>query len=105
MVARSKFRGHEIYAADEQWFYCDTHEPVATTWRLRPCGHCNAENTPEGHDDCLGTLPGVMNACCGHGESAEAYIQFPNGVIVRGFTAMRIFGLAQKKAATEPSPR
>lgn len=41
------------------------------------CGHCGLDATPEGHDGCLGTLPGdVMNACCGHGNNDSAYIQF-----------------------------
>jgi len=33
--------------------------------------------TDEGHDGCLGTLPGpIMNACCGHGNWKIAYIQY-----------------------------
>ncbi len=44
------------------------------------CGYCGLAKTPEGHDGCLGTLPGdVMNACCGHGRPNEAYIQFWDG--------------------------
>ena len=74
------YRGH----ATAGHRYCDTGERVSDNpWRA--CGHCNRENTPEGHDPCLGTLPGVMNACCGHGDTADAYVQFVNGVVVRGF--------------------
>jgi hypothetical protein len=42
------------------------------------CGQCHIDRTPEGHDGCLGTLPGnIMNACCGHKGHAEgAYIQY-----------------------------
>jgi len=40
------------------------------------CGHCGLKRTPEGHDGCIGTLPNVMNACCGHGETEMAYVQF-----------------------------
>lgn len=40
------------------------------------CGHCGIDRTPEGHDGCIGTLENVMNACCGHGETKHAYIQF-----------------------------
>lgn len=40
------------------------------------CGHCGLKRTPEGHDGCIGTLEGVMNACCGHGEDKVAYVQF-----------------------------
>jgi len=82
----SRFRGYEIYKTGTgEWFFTDTDEPVASTWKQRNCGHCNKPNTPEGHDACLGKLPGVMNACCGHGESSEAYVQFTNGVMIRGF--------------------
>lgn len=44
--------------------------------RENPCKHCGLRITPEGHDPCLGTIPGVMNACCGHGRDEEAYVQF-----------------------------
>lgn len=44
----------------------------------KPCHHCGLRKTPEGHDGCLGTLPGegIMNACCGHGDTEDAYIQY-----------------------------
>lgn len=40
------------------------------------CLHCNKSRTVEGHDGCIGTLKNVMNACCGHGETNMAYVQF-----------------------------
>jgi len=41
------------------------------------CGKCKKLPTKEGHDGCLGTLPGkIMNACCGHGNDEQAYIQY-----------------------------
>ena len=41
------------------------------------CSVCKKPPTKEGHDGCLGTLPGsIMNACCGHGETDMAYIQY-----------------------------
>ena len=43
---------------------------------LYTCLHCGLKRTSEGHDGCIGTLPNVMNACCGHGRTSEAYIQF-----------------------------
>ncbi len=45
------------------------------------CAACGQLPTPEGHDACLGTLPGVWNACCGHGDPSEAYVQFRPGVL------------------------
>jgi len=47
-----------------------------TTVGFTHCNHCNLDPTKEGHDACLGTLPNVMNACCGHGDVNLAYVQF-----------------------------
>jgi len=38
-------------------------------------------------DECLGMLPGVANACCGHGDVREAYVQFLDGSVIRGYDA------------------
>ena len=78
----SKWRGHAIQFEENEWLYADS-QPVRDNPN-RPCGHCSLPNTPEGHDGCLGTLPGVMNACCGHGAGDEAYVQFECGKILRG---------------------
>lgn len=44
------------------------------------CKKCKKGPTKEGHDGCLGTLPGlIMNACCGHGNDRLAYIQYWSG--------------------------
>ncbi len=83
---KSTYRGQEIEQTPKGWVYTDTGEP--TIGNERPCGFCTLENTPEGHDGCLGTLPGVINACCGHGNDSEAYIQYPDKNIIRGKSAM-----------------
>lgn len=88
MTATSTLRGHDIYWDDSEWRFCDTRAPTASTHYERPCGHCGRHDTAEGHDGCLGTLPGVMNACCGHGQLGEAYIQYPGGDCVRGPAAI-----------------
>lgn len=75
-------RGHKIEPVDGQWVYSDNGEP--TVGNRRPCGHCKKPDRKDGHDACLGHLPGVMNACCGHGTDGS-YIQFNNGSTVRGF--------------------
>jgi hypothetical protein len=36
-------------------------------------------------DPCLGLLPGVTDACCGHGDRSRAFVAFENGVLIRGF--------------------
>jgi len=77
-------RGHETIETEKDlWIYKETGEPVKDNPNIK-CGHCNLENTPEGHDGCLGTLPGVMNACCGHGTISESYIMYSNNKILRG---------------------
>ncbi len=67
------YRGHKIEEIDGVFYYVDdgTHVANRRPW----CGKCGQKDTPEGHDACLGTIPGVMNACCGHGNDGEAYIQ------------------------------
>ena len=51
-------------------------------WR---CPHCGLMRNGEGHDPCLGELPGVDYACCGHGGhgNGRGYIAFSNGVVIR----------------------
>ena len=85
MMVSSKWRGHDIDHRSNEWHYSDTGQPV-TDNPGRACGHCNLPNRDDECDPCIGFLPGVQNACCGHGQSSESYIQFENGVIVRGFT-------------------
>lgn len=53
------------------------------------CEKCGKGPTQEGHDGCLGTLPGdIMNACCGHGNNKQAYIQYWSGKDIRGDLAV-----------------
>jgi hypothetical protein len=49
-----------------------------------PCPECGSQPTPEGYDACLGKLPGVKFACCGHGRE-QGYIKFKNGRVIRGW--------------------
>lgn len=82
-------RGHVLkLVAPDTWVYEDTGELVSDN-PYRACGYCKRPNTPEGHDPCLGTLPGVMNACCGHGHGVP-YVQFPDGSDVRGEEAREL---------------
>ena len=39
--------------------------------------------TSEGHDPCISNLPGVKNACCGHGLKKGAYIHFEDDSVIR----------------------
>lgn len=68
----------------------------------RDCAVCGAhwqstdDDTP---DPCLGTLPGVWAACCGHGEG-EGYIAFTNGTTVRFARLTEIEGAGSAPKAT-----
>ena len=86
-------RGHRIEWRCGQWVYCDTGEPTVETWADRPCGHCGRHNTPDGHDGCLGHIPGVVNACCGHGNVDEAYVSYAIGYCLRGEKAAKVMGI------------
>ena len=92
MTAKSTWRGHSIIWDDakEQWFFQDDMSPLPSHGgEIRSCVKCDKlfEGSYEGDPDpFLGNLPGVNNACCGHGDHSEAYIRFTNGVIIRNFT-------------------
>ena len=92
----SKLRGHDIEYVNGEWRYCDTKEPTAGNYQNRPCGHCGRHFTKDGHDGCLEKLPGVMNACCGHGNIRESYVQFLDKSSINGYDAMVIQNILKK---------
>ena len=64
-MATTYYRGHKIFFDGWNWRYCDTWEIISN----RPCKRCNRPPTHEGYDACLGHIPGMFSACCGHGVS------------------------------------
>jgi hypothetical protein len=96
-MVKSYLRGHEIEFVNNEWLYSDTKVPTVQEWKERNCGHCGLSNTPEGHDGCLGTLPGLMNACCGHGEDTRAYVQFLDGSGIHGIDSVTIMNILKKQ--------
>ena len=96
-MVKSCLRGHEIEFVNDEWIYSDTKEPTISTYGTRPCGYCGLGYTEEGHDGCLGTLKGLMNACCGHGETREAYVQFLDSSVVDGQDAITIMSILKKQ--------
>lgn len=97
MTARGHLRGHVILwdETGNERLFADTGEPIYTpdmagSGQFGTCAHCGLRATPEGHDGCLGTLPEhiVMNACCGHGDDGQAYVQHWDGTCVRGTEAL-----------------
>lgn len=82
------FRGYPIYLDGGAYRFADTGEPTAATYQDRPCGHCGLADSEEGHDGCLGTLTGVVNACCGHGLVDDAYVVLTGGDRLAGAEAL-----------------
>lgn len=87
MTARAQSRGWPIHWNGSVWIYTDTGEPPRDA---RPCRRCGEEPTPEGHDACLGSLPGVESACCGHGVEAP-YRQIVDSLTTAGLAAGKIY--------------
>lgn len=82
--AKSHWRGHPIFWDGKAWYYWDTIVKVSED-KNRRCKRCMANNREDGHDPCLGELPGVANACCGHGVRSDSYVHFANGTLIKGF--------------------
>ena len=80
MTATGHMRGHRVHWDGTTWRYDDGTE--ATT--ERPCVSCGATAAPDGPDPCLGVLPGVSSACCGHGVEAPYVVtaRFPGEAAV-----------------------
>jgi hypothetical protein len=81
MTVYGYIRGHRW--EQTEFGKCLTTIGIGVTEELK-CTRCQKPPTREGHDQCLGRLPGVTAACCGHGVE-PGYIQFRNGLIIRGF--------------------
>ena len=72
--------------------------------RINPddCAHCGLTCGPSDDDPCIESLPGVMNACCGHGRPEDAYIQFSATRSLRGSAAFEMQrAIRQIRAAKE----
>ena len=69
MTATSYSRGHAIRYMSGRWIYADTGAVYDDS---RPCVRCGRMPLSDGEDACLGHIPGVASACCGHGVE-EAY--------------------------------
>ncbi len=55
-------------------------QQIEAGWK---CPECKLRRAVDGGPDpCLGALPGVLFACCGHGK-ARGYIYFTNGKVIR----------------------
>ena len=102
-MSPSKYRGRSIELVSDEWVYSDTKESVRLTHRT--CGKCNEPRTSEGHDMCLGTLGGIMNACCGYGITSEAYVQFLDGFCIRGGDAKTVLDILKNGVTSLTYPK
>lgn len=90
-MKKSQLNGHDIEHNGREWIFSDTGESTIKTHTNRPCGNCGKHKTKDDHDHCIANLRGVSNACCGHGDTDSAYIQYDSGLIVRGSEAVAAF--------------
>lgn len=97
MSALSKARGHATETVGGttdmgDWRWADDHKPMIGN--ERPCLRCGrmplpiASETGWGVDACVGVLPGVKAACCGHGDEELAYVLFDDGTGLDGKAAI-----------------
>jgi len=62
------------------------------------CKKCGRAYAPSAEPDpCIGMLPGVVEACCGHGNDTKAYVMFENGVLFRGIRRIEHHDLTRKR--------
>ena len=75
MSSRSYIRGWDVYYdfGERTWRYTDDDEKCYSE-NERPCKYCD-EPAFISCDACLGLIPGVKSACCGHGVE-QGYIIF-----------------------------
>lgn len=93
-MVRSKSNGHSIMINEGLWVYSDDKTPVGGSPRC--CGNCREQKAHDNETDiCLGLLPGVANACCGHGDDNAAYVQLLDGSTIRGPKALIIQKILQ----------
>ena len=74
--------GHERYV-NENGDRVFKDNGVTVDIGFRPCAKCNCYPNENGDDACIASLGSVINACCGHGRN-KGYIQFDNGITIRG---------------------
>jgi len=88
-MARGYSRGWPIHFdhARWQWLYTDLGVAV-DAYPDRPCSRCGRRPTVEGYDGCLGRLPGVTGACCGHGIE-EPYVAHGTLIEMEGLEVSR----------------
>ena len=82
VYARAILNGHPISLINPpgDWRYDDTGDKIKEVPQ-RPCKNCEKATTKDGHDACIANLPGVKNACCGHGTGC-GYLHFDDNTTI-----------------------
>lgn len=75
----------------------DDFAPVCIACKARRDDWSNYDGVP---DPCLGTLPGVTWACCGHGYAEQSYVVTEAGATLHGEAARSL----QVAAGGTPAP-
>lgn len=93
-MIQNYFRGHKVIYNPNLgcWLYTDNNQPAPLYGKddsrpgiIRPCARCGEVFGLDEPDPCLGKLPGVKAACCGHGVAEDSSIVFENGLTIDGF--------------------
>lgn len=84
-MIKANFRGHIIICTDGKNWTMENGSPVDYSIE---CKHCKENVNEQGHDKCISNLNGVRNACCGHGNNSEAYVQLNDGTTYYGDRAV-----------------
>jgi hypothetical protein len=70
----------------------------------KKCKVCSKTYKPnDDQDPCIQNLPSVANACCGHGDLKQAYVQFMDGNCVRGEHAITIQKILKEHSELNPN--
>jgi hypothetical protein len=74
-------------------WYADDGETVDGQYGVeRPCPRCHeTADDYDSPDPCLGQIPGVVGACCGHGNIEQAHVVFDDHSVLHGIAAIRFF--------------
>lgn len=73
MTITASIRGNKVtWDVDlQEWLFDDG---VATKGEMRACTYCHRSPDEVGRDPCLGYIPAVSSACCGHG-GGDSYVR------------------------------
>jgi len=93
---KSRLSGYDIHIKDDTWVFSDTLEPTASSYKKRPCGECGLYRGDNDHDPCISDLPKVLNACCGHGDTEDAYVMMEDRECFYGEDAVKIINNLKK---------